>query len=119
MTILSFCSPTCAQHYNAKGTPVTSSLASKTIQMNQIVTATTAVMLCNKVSFTNRLIREEKGASCTKLASMVPIAPDVAMPSMPPKATAGARQAKNRKNTEDSTYTQKASIGVLDSSSRQ
>lgn len=39
-----------------------------------------------------------------QLASIVPIAPDVAMPSMPPKATAGARQAKNRKKIEDRTF---------------
>lgn len=39
------------------------------------------------------------------LASMVPIAPSVQMPSRPPKATAGARQAKNRKKVEDITYT--------------
>lgn len=46
---------------------------------------------------------QDKTTTTIKLASIVPIAPDVAMPSMPPKATAGARQAKNRKNTEDST----------------
>lgn len=37
------------------------------------------------------------------LASMVPIDPAVQIPSRPPKATAGARQAKNRKKVEDIT----------------
>lgn len=36
------------------------------------------------------------------LTSMVPICPAVVTPMSPPKATAGARQAKNRKNVAES-----------------
>lgn len=44
------------------------------------------------------------------LASMVPIAPAVATPSMPPNATAGARQAKKRKKIVDSTCRYRRSV---------
>lgn len=43
-----------------------------------------------------------QGKNC--LTSIVPMAPPVAVPSSPPKATAGARQAKNRKKVDDSTW---------------
>lgn len=59
----------------------------------------------NKPPFYGKLCRRKRSYTISsQLASMVPIAPDVAMPSIPPKATAGARQAKNRKKIEDSTF---------------
>lgn len=48
----------------------------------------------------------------TLLASMVPIAPAVQIPSRPPNATAGARQAKNRKKVEDITWTVRRGSGA-------